>query len=81
MDMLYGSNRMKEVFQEPSIVSFRRDKNLCDTLVHGKISAALKPTSIVCQKKVVRTVPCCREMWSGTCQTNSISNWTLPAAS
>ena len=46
MDMLYGSNRMKEVFQEPSIVTFRRDKNLCDTLIHGKINAALKPTSM-----------------------------------
>ena len=29
-------------------VAYRRDRNLCDTLVHGKTNAALKPASISC---------------------------------
>ena len=48
MDVLYRSTRMKGIFQEPPMVAFRRDKNLCDTLVHGKSNAALKSTNTVC---------------------------------
>ena len=48
MDVLYRSTRMKDIFQEPPMVAFRRDKNLCDTLVHGKTNAALKSTNTVC---------------------------------
>ena len=33
---LHRSDRMKEIFKEPSIVSFRRDKNIKDILVHRK---------------------------------------------
>ena len=40
--VLHRSDRMKEVFDEPPIVAFRRDKNLCDTLVHGKTNKAIK---------------------------------------
>ena len=49
MDVLYRSSRMREVFKEPPIVAFRRDKNLCDTLVHGKTSGALRSTRTSCK--------------------------------
>ncbi|KAH3734743.1 hypothetical protein DPMN_041188 [Dreissena polymorpha] len=31
---------MREVFSEPPLVAYRRDRNLCDTLVHNKTSKA-----------------------------------------
>ena len=34
--VLYRSDRMKEVFNELPILAYRRDKNLCDVLVHSK---------------------------------------------
>ena len=49
MNVLYRSERMKEVYKEPPIVAFRRDRNICDTLVHSKTNKALKPTSQTCQ--------------------------------
>ena len=36
MDVLYPLSRMSDIFQESLTVAFRRDKNLCDMLVHGK---------------------------------------------
>ena len=33
---LYRSDRLKEVFQELPMLAYRRDKNLCDILVHSK---------------------------------------------
>ena len=41
-DTLYMSERMQEVFAKPPLLAFRRDKNICDTLVHGKTNRALK---------------------------------------
>lgn len=49
MDVLYRSTKMKDVFQEPPIVAYRRDKNICDTLVHGKTNAALKSVRNACK--------------------------------
>ena len=43
MDVLYRSGKMREVFQEPPIVAFRRDRNLCDTLVHSKTNKVFQP--------------------------------------
>ena len=40
---------MREVFRVPPLVAFRRDRNLCDTLVHGKTNKALKATSKDCE--------------------------------
>ena len=40
---------MREVFKEPPIVAFRRDKNLCDMLVHGKTNGALRSTRTSCK--------------------------------
>ena len=49
MNVLYRSVKNKEAYKEPPIVAFRRDRNLCDTLVHSKTNKALKPTSQTCQ--------------------------------
>ena len=49
MDVLYRFSRMTEVFKEPPIVAFRRDKNLCDMPVHGKMSGALRSTRTSCK--------------------------------
>ena len=49
MDVLYCSSRMTEVFKEPPKVAFRRDKNLCNMLVHGKMSGALRATRTSCK--------------------------------
>ena len=39
---LFNSDRMREVFPETPLLAFRRDKNLCDTLVHSKTERTLK---------------------------------------
>ena len=36
IDTLYQSDRMKLVFKQPPVVAYRRDRNLCDSLVHYK---------------------------------------------
>lgn len=36
MRVLYQSERMNQVFSQPPLVAYRRDTNLCDTLVHAK---------------------------------------------
>ena len=49
MGVLYRSRRMRGVFKDPPIAAVRRDKNLCDDLVHGKTNRALKSTSSGCK--------------------------------
>jgi hypothetical protein len=36
MKILYNSEKMKRIFDEPPIVSYKRDKNIKDILVHRK---------------------------------------------
>ena len=38
---LHKSERMREVFGKPPLLAFRRDKNLCDVLVHRKTDTIL----------------------------------------
>ena len=38
---LHKSERMREVFDKPPLLAFRRDKNLCDVLVHRKTDKIL----------------------------------------
>ena len=40
--LLHESERMKQVFREPPIVAFRRDRNLSDTLVHSKTNRSIR---------------------------------------
>ena len=49
MDELYRSGKMRDISKEPSIVAFRRDRNLCDTIVHSKTDKAVKSTSQTCR--------------------------------
>ena len=36
MNILYNSEKMKRIFDEPPTVSYKRDKNIKDILVHRK---------------------------------------------
>ncbi|WP_179117283.1 hypothetical protein, partial [Solemya velum gill symbiont] len=40
--VLHQSERMKTIFDQPPIVAYRRDNNLCDVLVHGKTNRVLR---------------------------------------
>ena len=40
--VLYKSERMTKVFQEPPMVAYRRDRNLRDSLVQGKTNKQVK---------------------------------------
>ena len=51
---------MRAVFQDPSIVAFRRDKNLCDVLVHGMTNGGNEINQVISQ--TVITVLDCLEM-------------------
>ena len=42
MSILHRSERMKNVFPEPSIIAFKRQRNLADILVHSKTNRALR---------------------------------------
>ena len=47
--VLYKSERMTKVFQEPPMVAYRRDRNLGDSLVRGKTNKQVKKTSKPCK--------------------------------
>ena len=55
LDTLYNSEEMKQVFSQPPIVAFRRDKNFKDILVQEKknIYFTINPTNV---NPVVKTV-------------------------
>jgi hypothetical protein len=42
MRVLHRSERMRNVFQKPPLVAYRRDRNLGDMLVHGKLNRIQK---------------------------------------
>ncbi|XP_045208770.2 uncharacterized protein LOC123560670 [Mercenaria mercenaria] len=46
--VLYNSERMRTVFQEPPLLAFRRDKNIRDVLVHGKTNRAFRSSPDIC---------------------------------
>ena len=56
MHVLRKSEKMARVFQTPPIVAYRRDKNLCDVLVHGKTNKALKRVDNTCSCRVCQAV-------------------------
>lgn len=49
MPVLHESDRMSQIFERPPLVAYRRDRNLCDTLVHGKTNRILIGEHIECQ--------------------------------
>lgn len=56
MHVLSRSERMVQVFQTPPLVAYRRDKNLCDVLVHGKTNKALKRAENTCSCRVCKAL-------------------------
>ena len=65
LPVLHRSDRMTEVFQKTPIVAYRRDKNLADTLVHGKTNKALKQKDSTCSCKICNAMHR-EEIWSST---------------
>ena len=43
MPILYDSGRLTKAFEKPPLVAYRRDRNLSDILVHGKLNKLMKP--------------------------------------
>ena len=70
LDVLHRSSKMRDVFKDPPIVAFRRDKNLSDVLVHGKTNKALKSTRINCKPGCGNCSIISRETISDTSQQN-----------
>lgn len=42
MPILYNSERLQKVFGRPPLVAYRRDRNLADILVHGKLNRIMR---------------------------------------
>ena len=49
MGVLHQSERMRQAFDSPPMVAYRRDRNLCDTLVHGKTNKAVNGSKSGCR--------------------------------
>ena len=47
-DTLFTSERMQDIFPKPPLLAFRKDRNICDTLVHSKTNRALRTTEKRC---------------------------------
>ncbi|OWF45430.1 hypothetical protein KP79_PYT26304 [Mizuhopecten yessoensis] len=48
MRLLHKSERMKAVFKDLPIVSYRTDKNIADILVHGFLKRCFRITKVKC---------------------------------
>ena len=53
---LHKSERMREVFDKPPLLAFRRDKNLCDILVHRKTDKILGQKEENCECDVCESI-------------------------
>ena len=51
--VLYQSEKMSQIFNQPPLVAFRRDRNLCDTLVHAKTNKLVSCHHDRCEDKCV----------------------------
>ena len=49
MSILQKSDWMQQVFEEEPMVAYRRDRNLADTLVHGKLKSDLPRPRQACK--------------------------------
>ncbi|XP_053394169.1 uncharacterized protein LOC128555550 [Mercenaria mercenaria] len=76
MNILYRSEKMMEVFQSPPIIAYRRDKNICDILVHGKTNKALKQSVNLCKCRICLSLHM-GEVWS-TDKNSSYNTASVP---
>ncbi|MCG8431493.1 MAG: GIY-YIG nuclease family protein [Candidatus Omnitrophica bacterium] len=53
---LHRSDRMKEIFDKPPLLAFRRGRNLCDALVHAKTKKVVPPVKCVCTCDVCQRI-------------------------
>ena len=53
---LHQSERMREVFKEPPLLAYRRDRNLCDVLVHRKTDRILGRKDEQCACDICKSV-------------------------
>ncbi len=64
MSLLYKSDRMKQIFQQPPVLAFRRDRNISDVLVHGKLNRLMRSENVdegqckckVCERIVTENI-------------------------
>ena len=55
MHILHQTDTMKKIFKKPSLVAYRREANLVDVLIHGKLNSVLN------KEDRQMTVPCGEE--------------------
>ena len=53
---LHQSDRMREIFKEPPLLAYRRDRNLCDVLVHRKTDKILGRKEEQCACDVCKSI-------------------------
>ena len=53
---LHQSERMREIFKEPPLLAFRRDRNLCDVLVHRKTDKILGRKKEQCACDICKSI-------------------------
>ena len=53
---LHQSDRLQKVFLQPPLLAFRRDKNLCDTLVHKKTNALMRQDDEKCKCELCKII-------------------------
>ena len=49
-NVLFQSEKLQSVFKNPPMVAYRRDRNLCDTLVHGKTNKLVRKDVASCKQ-------------------------------
>ncbi len=69
MTILHQSERMQRVFEQPPIIAYRRDRNLGDILVHGKLNKILRNED----------QPTCDKDICGTCERMSEKKQVISA--
>ena len=79
LPVLHRPERMAKAFQTPPIIAYRRDKNLADTLVHGKTNRALKHSDNACSCKVYHALHM-EEIWSSSRDVKSIGQLRIQDA-
>lgn len=74
--LLNRSSRLKKIFKEQPLCAFRRDRNLCDMIVHQKTAKVVKNNTTVKpktkpRKGCGRNCVICQKLYLGECKTKS----------